>query len=59
MNPTGRGANDTNHANADINISYLMGLNHLRSLICTYSAGDLRPLMTERQWEICYGLSKY
>ena len=43
--PTGRGANDTNHANADINISYFMGLNHLRSLICTYSARDLRPLM--------------
>ena len=41
--PTGRGANDTNHANADINISYLMGLNHLQ--ICTYSADDLRPLM--------------
>ena len=40
--PTGRGANDTNHANADINISYFMGLNHLRSLICTYSADDLR-----------------
>ena len=23
-----------------------MGLNHLQSLICTYSADDLRPLMT-------------
>ena len=22
-----------------------MGLNHLQSLICTYSADDLRPLM--------------
>ena len=43
--PTGRGADDTTHVNADINISYLMGLNHLRSLICTYSADDLRPLM--------------
>ena len=25
-----------------------MGLNHLQSLICTYSADDLRPLMINR-----------
>ena len=24
-----------------------MGLNHLQSLICTYSADDLRPLMID------------
>lgn len=44
--PTERGANDINHANADIKTTYLIGLEPLGSLMCTSSADDLRPLMT-------------
>ena len=36
-----------------------MGLNHLQSLICTYSADDLRPLMNFKMHILelfsCYG----